>query len=61
MGSEGVCSVSRWASRIFILEMESVTSFPDIIIVEAVAIAKGDQTLTAMIVRDSNPRKSGVR
>ena len=35
MGSEGVCSASRWASPILMLEMESTTSAPDIIVVES--------------------------
>ena len=61
MGSEGVCSTSRWASLILMLEMESMTSVPDITIVEAIAISKGDQTLTAMIVEGTNSRKSGVQ
>ena len=57
MGSEGVCSTSRWASPILMLEMESMTSVPDITVVEAIAIYKGDQTLTAMIVEGTKFQK----
>ena len=61
MGSEGVCSASRWTSLILMLETESVISVSDIAIVEAKAIAKGDRTLIVMIVKGTDSKKSEVR
>ena len=61
MGSEGVCSASRWTSLILMLETESVISVSDIAIVEAKAIAKGDRILIVMIVKGTDSKKSEVR
>lgn len=61
MGSEGGCSASSWASLILMLEMESVTSVTGISIVEAIAVAEGDQLLTATTIQGSSSKYSGVR